>query len=101
MAAKYYANIVQIDDYIGQIIDKAKGIWGDDLYIVFTADHGDMMGNHSLWGKNSCLYNDVIHIPLVVHHPRGCWFDGDYVSDDAGVRQGPCMAAYYRNNQKA
>lgn len=66
---KYYANIVQIDDYIGRIIDKAKAIWGDDLYIVFTADHGDMMGNHSLWGKNSCLYNDVIHIPLVVHHP--------------------------------
>ena len=66
---KYYANIVQIDDYIGKIINKAKSIWGDDLCIVFTADHGDMMGNHSLWGKNSCLYNDVVHIPLVVHHP--------------------------------
>ncbi|MGN0971362.1 MAG: sulfatase [Aristaeellaceae bacterium] len=66
---KYYANIVQIDDYIGQIIDKARSIWGDNLYIVFTADHGDMMGNHSLWGKNSALYNDVLRVPLVVHHP--------------------------------
>lgn len=66
---KYYANVVQIDDYIDRIIRKAEGIWGDDLYIVFTADHGDMMGNHSLWGKNSALYNDVLRVPLVVHRP--------------------------------
>jgi len=66
---KYYANIVQIDDYVGQIIEKARAIWGDDLYIVFTADHGDMMGNHSLWGKNSALYNDVLRVPLMIHHP--------------------------------
>lgn len=66
---KYYANIVQIDDYVGAIIRKAQSIWGDDLYIVFTADHGDMMGNHSLWGKNSALYNDVLKVPLVIHHP--------------------------------
>lgn len=66
---KYYANIVQIDEYIEKIIDKAHAIWGEDLYIVFTADHGDMMGNHSLWGKNSAVYNDVLRIPLVIHHP--------------------------------
>ena len=66
---KYYANIVQIDEYIGKIIQKAKALWGEDLYIVFTADHGDMMGNHSLWGKNSSVYNDVLRVPLVVHRP--------------------------------
>ena len=66
---KYYANIVQIDDYIQRIIDKARGIWGDNLYIVFTADHGDMMGNHSLWGKNSVIYDDVLRVPLLVHSP--------------------------------
>lgn len=66
---KYYANIVQIDDYIGKIIEKAKSIWGENLIVVFTADHGDMMGNHSLWGKNSSLYNDVLRVPLVIHHP--------------------------------
>lgn len=65
---RYYANIVQIDDYISQIIAKAQSIWGDELDIVFSADHGDMMGNHSLWGKNSVLYNDVLRVPLVVHH---------------------------------
>ena len=66
---KYYANIIQIDEYIDQIIRKAESIWGDNLQIIFTADHGDMMGNHSLWGKNSAIYNDVLRVPLIVHHP--------------------------------
>lgn len=66
---KYYANIVQIDEYIEKIIQKARTIWGENLYIVFTTDHGDMMGNHSLWGKNSAIYNDVLHVPLIIHHP--------------------------------
>ena len=66
---KYYANIVQIDSYIEQIIQKAESIWGDHLFIVFTTDHVDMMGNHSLWGKNSAVYNDVLRIPLIIHHP--------------------------------
>lgn len=66
---KYYANIVQIDDYIQQIIQKAERIFGDNLLIVFTADHGDMMGNHSLWGKNSAVYDDVLRIPLIVRQP--------------------------------
>ena len=66
---KYYANIVQIDDYVGEIIRKAEAVFGEDLLILFTSDHGDMMGNHSLWGKNSCLYNDVLRIPFVLHRP--------------------------------
>lgn len=66
---KYYANIVQIDEYIQKIIQKATALWHEDLYIIFTADHGDMMGNHSLWGKNSAVYDDVLRVPLVIHHP--------------------------------
>lgn len=66
---KYYANIVQIDDCIRQIIQLAEQKYGDNLMIIFTSDHGDMMGNHSLWGKNHSLYEDVIRIPLLVRYP--------------------------------
>lgn len=65
----YYANIVEIDDYIGKIIKKAQELWGEDLLIIFTSDHGDMAGNHSLWGKNTSLYEDVLRIPLMVKYP--------------------------------
>lgn len=66
----YYANIVQIDSYIDQIIKKATEKFGEEnLVVIFTSDHGEMMGNHSLWGKNMSVYEDVLRIPIVVHHP--------------------------------
>lgn len=67
--SKYYGNIVQIDSYIEKIITKAKSLWKDNLMVIFTSDHGDMMGNHSLWGKNTSLYEDVVRVPLIVHYP--------------------------------
>ena len=33
-------------------------------------------------------------------HPKGYWFDEDYVSEDMGVRKEPCMAEYYHNHKK-
>ncbi|HOP10422.1 MAG TPA: sulfatase-like hydrolase/transferase [Oscillospiraceae bacterium] len=74
----YFANVVLIDEWIGKIIESAREKFKEDLYIVFTTDHGEMMGNHSLWGKNGSLYQDVIHVPLVVHSPNQesrCDFD--------------------------
>ncbi len=66
---KYYANIVQIDSYVQKIIALARKQYGENLMILFTSDHGDMMGNHGLWGKNHSLYEDVIRIPLLVCYP--------------------------------
>ncbi len=69
---KYYANIVQIDSYIDKIISKANDIFGDNLLVIFTSDHGDLMGNHGLWGKNHSLHEDVLRVPLLVKYPNQC-----------------------------
>ncbi|HEY8420162.1 MAG TPA: sulfatase-like hydrolase/transferase [Thermoclostridium sp.] len=68
--AYYYSNITFIDEQIGRIIDtlKEEGIYENTL-IVFTSDHGDLMGDHRLWYK-SFGYEGSIHIPLVLHHPK-------------------------------
>jgi len=66
----YYANVVQIDDYIGQILERAKALWGENLLVVFTCDHGDMMGHHGLWGKNGAFFEDIIRVPLFIRPPR-------------------------------
>lgn len=66
---RYYANVVQIDDMICRIVALAEEKYGDNLLIVFTSDHGDMMGNHSLWGKNFSLYEDVLRVPLLIRYP--------------------------------
>ena len=64
-----YANIAQIDDWVGKLLDAAESKFGDDLLIIFTSDHGDVLGNHTLWGKNTCAYEDVLNVPLIVKYP--------------------------------
>ncbi|GLX67747.1 sulfatase family protein [Paenibacillus glycanilyticus] len=65
----YYANISQIDDAIGMILESVYRKFGDNALIIVTADHGEMLGNHGLWGKNNCAYEDVLNVPLLVQYP--------------------------------
>lgn len=66
---RYFGNIALIDEKIGEILRAARKKFGADLLVVFTADHGEMMGNHSLWGKGGCLFEDVLRVPLLVQRP--------------------------------
>lgn len=65
----YYANITFIDDQVGQIIAtlKEKGMY-DNAIICFTADHGDMLGDHYHWRK-TYPYEGSVHIPYIVKWP--------------------------------
>jgi arylsulfatase A-like enzyme len=67
----YLANVAQIDDEIGRVLDAVERTLGKESLIVFTCDHGEMMGNHRLWGKQACGYEDVICVPLFVRLPGG------------------------------
>ena len=66
----YYANITFVDDQIGQIIQalKDKGMY-DNAIICFTADHGDMLGDHYHWRK-TYPYEGSTHIPYIVKWPK-------------------------------
>lgn len=65
----YYANVTFIDDQVGEIIKvlKEKGMY-DDAVICFTADHGDMLGDHYHWRK-TYPYEGSTHIPFIVKWP--------------------------------
>lgn len=66
----YYANITFIDEQVGNIIKslKKKGIY-DNTLIIFTADHGDMLGDHHLWRK-SYPYEGSTHVPMLLRWPK-------------------------------
>jgi len=66
----YYANITFVDEWIGNIISalKAKGMY-DNALILFTSDHGDMMGDHHHWRK-TYAYEGSSKIPLLVKCPQ-------------------------------
>lgn len=66
---RYYGNVALLDDMVGVILEAVEKRFGDNALIIFTADHGEMLGNHRLWGKNNCAYEDVLNVPLLVKYP--------------------------------
>ncbi|SOY65018.1 sulfatase-like hydrolase/transferase [Cupriavidus taiwanensis] len=65
----YQGLIQQIDDRLGLLWEQLErlGRW-DDTLIVFTADHGDFLGDHWL-GEKEQFYDTVQNIPLIVYDP--------------------------------
>ena len=67
----YYGSISFIDEQIGRMLEvlERRG-WLDETLIVFTADHGDMLGDHHHWRK-SYAYEGSARIPMLVRWPAG------------------------------
>ena len=58
-----------VDSEIGRVIDAAHELAQNDTYILFTSDHGDMLGAHQLDGKGPAIYEEITHIPLIIQQP--------------------------------
>ena len=70
MAAIYYGMIAEVDAQMGRIFDQLKADNSfDDTLIVFTSDHGEMLGEHGQLGKFG-FDNASYHTPLIIHHPK-------------------------------
>lgn len=55
-----------MDYFIGQILEKAKECSGGrPTRVIFTSDHGEMLGNHGKFDKHAYCYEDVIRTPLL------------------------------------
>ncbi len=54
-----------VDYQIGKVMEKINKYIPDAL-VIFTSDHGDMLGSHKLQGKNATTYNEVANIPLII-----------------------------------
>ena len=66
---EYFAAIAGLDENFGRIMEylKESGLDQDTL-VVLSADHGDCMGSHGLYGKN-VWYEESIRIPLYFRGP--------------------------------
>lgn len=65
----YYANVKFIDDMVGNILLKLKELnLYNSSYILWTADHGDQLGDHNLWRK-TYPYNSNAKIPMIIKWP--------------------------------
>ena len=66
----YYAMISYVDDKVGQLLRalEATGL-KDNTIIIFTSDHGEMLGERGLWYKMS-FFEWSARVPLIVHAPQ-------------------------------
>ena len=65
----YYGSISYIDDKIGQLLDTLEKTGFDrDTIVVFTTDHGDMLGERGMWYKKA-FFEWSARVPLIIHGP--------------------------------
>ena len=61
--------IKQLDDWLGRLFDHLKKLGRfDDTLILFTADHGDFLGDHWL-GEKEMFYEEAQRVPFIVYDP--------------------------------
>ena len=70
LRAVYLGLVTEVDAAVGRLIESLKASGqDDDTLIVVTSDHGEMLGDHWLWGKE-CPYDPAFHVPLIIRDPR-------------------------------
>ncbi|UWQ12845.1 alkaline phosphatase family protein (plasmid) [Aliiroseovarius crassostreae] len=80
LRAVYLGLATEVDHHIGRVVQflKDSGQYDDTLLIV-TADHGEMLGDHHLWGKMT-LHDAAYHTPLIIRLPGNNARAGERVS---------------------
>jgi arylsulfatase A-like enzyme len=68
-AVNYFAMTGGVDTEFGRILDALDATGqADNTVVVFTSDHGEMMGSHGLMAKN-IYYDEAFRVPLIIRHP--------------------------------
>ena len=68
--AAYYGAVSYVDHLVGTILAAlVETDQLDDTLFIFTADHGEMLGSHSLLTKGAVLYDELVNIPFLVKPP--------------------------------
>lgn len=75
----YRQGVRYLDEKLGVLWDELRGAGKyDDALIVFTSDHGEEFLDHDGWWHGTSLYDEVLHVPLIIKLPGG---------DHAGTRR--------------
>jgi arylsulfatase A-like enzyme len=67
MTMRYYANVTWIDDMMGRVLKslEEKGLL-ENTIIVYTSDHGEMLGEHYYRFNKYTLYDASVRVPMIL-----------------------------------
>jgi arylsulfatase A-like enzyme len=70
MTANYYGMISLIDHNVGRVLTALEDLGlAENTLVVYTTDHGDMLGNHGLYLKGPTPYEDLLRVTMVARGP--------------------------------
>jgi arylsulfatase A-like enzyme len=68
--AAYYAMIELLDDAVGRMLHALeRSGQRENTIVVYTSDHGEMMGDHGLLLKGCRFYEGLVRVPLIISWP--------------------------------
>ncbi|OED34783.1 phosphonate monoester hydrolase [Chromatiales bacterium (ex Bugula neritina AB1)] len=81
IAATYFGMVAEVDAQIGRMVEalKSNGTY-DNTLIVFTSDHGEQLGDHTLLGKHG-FFDSSYHIPLIIRDPAATTSAGSRMAE--------------------
>lgn len=69
MTSIYYGMVTEVDDWVGRILKRLEELrLTESTLVVFTSDHGEMLGDHGMHGK-FVFYEGSAHVPLLIRLP--------------------------------
>ena len=83
-AAAYDAEIRYTDDVLAHFLAGLDAAGAGDALVVLTSDHGEQFGEHGLWMHGNSLYDELLHVPLIVRAP-GLVPAGKRIATDVGL----------------
>jgi arylsulfatase A-like enzyme len=68
---RYDTEIRFVDEHVGELLEELydSGMLGPDDYLVITSDHGEEFHEHQQWQHGRSLFDEMIHVPLIVQGP--------------------------------
>ena len=66
----YDSEIAFTDHHIGRVLERLRSLeLYEDSLVILTADHGEEFGDHGRLGHAHSLYQELVHVPLLVKYP--------------------------------
>ena len=70
VVSRYLAEIELLDRQVGRLLDALDRLGvAEDTLVVYTTDHGDTCGGHGMIDKHFQMYDDIMHVPLILRLP--------------------------------
>ena len=67
---RYLGDITLLDHQVGRLMRRLGDLGiADDTLVIYTTDHGDMCGGHSMLDKHYVMYDDIMRVPMIARWP--------------------------------